>query len=754
VFVNQTMCVFFLCFVSNVSFSLLLLLLVLLRRVYLLALVGCFVARLSRVLVPSMTYYLCCAEWMLSNTQAHTSTFFVFSCSFWQIVQVNEEEEEIAVAPPPAPTLSPEERQAARQRQWQWLVDTQNVVVDPHDRDAVWDELLNRAIDDNLSATQINLILRRVRELNSNDGSNESNSDGRFVDPGGLLGRLLPNSSSTVVRSFGWLAKSLHSHRTMDAVFAMLGIASSPPRDNSKRQQRLQLLFYLCAEPDALKALTLAAHAAAWLLEVGNGETVEVDSIQHYHTHGTVFLPVIDSGGDDDDNKGKPPFVSDEEGCITVSAGRVRELVQAALATDQRATVPGSSGSAPISTLMERLQWNAQHAARGEGGDPYYRWSRDNSELAAVVSPVADNVTWTLQEFADWAREALDDRALGIVFYRLLLQGVLPSPATELDLVLARWMTWQRQQQPNGDNCPRSTIALLSDREPTTLCCVHKEWWNWWASYSGWTFDYDDDDSNAPQPRRQVRPPAIANQNLFDTSQAQHGVQVGTRQDAEYVPPSVWDCLYELYGGGPPVLCTMVPIVDATGKVNWITCQVGPSSLSAISGTKDALQLPPGLGVCGLDNLGKSSWMSPVVQCLNAAPLLRAYWLGGLYSSTNLGHLNRNNPLGAGGRIVEAVACALGAMRDIAASAKQILQGTGRSVVYRPTGLGREVERASNGQFSVTVPQDAQEFLNFLLEMLHEDVNIVQRKPYVEALDEDWKWNHRLGEVATASWRR
>jgi hypothetical protein len=44
--------------------------------------------------------------------------------------------------------------------------------------------------------------------------------------------------------------------------------------------------------------------------------------------------------------------------------------------------------------------------------------------------------------------------------------------------------------------------------------------------------------------------------------------------------------------------------------------------------------------------------------------------------------------------------------------------------------------------------------LNDLLDALHEDSNKVVKKPYVEALDDDWVESHPLNCVGEESWRR
>jgi ubiquitin C-terminal hydrolase len=60
----------------------------------------------------------------------------------------------------------------------------------------------------------------------------------------------------------------------------------------------------------------------------------------------------------------------------------------------------------------------------------------------------------------------------------------------------------------------------------------------------------------------------------------------------------------------------------------------------------------------------------------------------------------------------------------------------------------------ANTQFSGADQQDAQEFLNFILDALHEDTNRVRKKPYVEGLEDEWVKKNTLPRVGQEAWRR
>ncbi|XP_045386198.1 ubiquitin carboxyl-terminal hydrolase 4 isoform X2 [Lemur catta] len=153
-------------------------------------------------------------------------------------------------------------------------------------------------------------------------------------------------------------------------------------------------------------------------------------------------------------------------------------------------------------------------------------------------------------------------------------------------------------------------------------------------------------------------------------------------------------------------------------------CQEPPSS-----------HIQPGL--CGLGNLGNTCFMNSALQCLsNTAPLTN-YFLKDEYEA----EINRDNPLGMKGEIAEAYAELI----------KQMWSGRDAHVAPRmfKTQVGRFAP-----QFSGYQQQDSQELLAFLLDGLHEDLNRVKKKPYLELKDangrpdavvakEAWE-NHRL----------
>jgi Ubiquitin carboxyl-terminal hydrolase/DUSP domain len=147
----------------------------------------------------------------------------------------------------------------------------------------------------------------------------------------------------------------------------------------------------------------------------------------------------------------------------------------------------------------------------------------------------------------------------------------------------------------------------------------------------------------------------------------------------------------------------------------------------------------PGFGACGLTNLGNTCYMNSAIQCMAYLPLLRAYLLSTQYKTTN--DINKNNPLGTGGRLLEEFA--------------ELLRSvwSARFAEKSPTRFRLHLGKC-NEQFSGADQQDAQEFLNYMIDVLHEDSNRVRKKPYVEALEDGWVSQTNLPRVGEESWRR
>jgi len=124
-------------------------------------------------------------------------------------------------------------------------------------------------------------------------------------------------------------------------------------------------------------------------------------------------------------------------------------------------------------------------------------------------------------------------------------------------------------------------------------------------------------------------------------------------------------------------------------------------------------------GLCGLSNLGNTCFMNSALQCLsNTRPLMKYFM-----SNTHKHELNPTNPLGMNGKIAEAYGDLIHQMWN------------GHNSFFTPRHFKMQVGRFSP-QFSGYQQQDSQELLAFLLDGLHEDLNRVKQKPYVELQDD------------------
>ncbi|XP_075993530.1 ubiquitin carboxyl-terminal hydrolase 11 isoform X2 [Genypterus blacodes] len=136
-------------------------------------------------------------------------------------------------------------------------------------------------------------------------------------------------------------------------------------------------------------------------------------------------------------------------------------------------------------------------------------------------------------------------------------------------------------------------------------------------------------------------------------------------------------------------------------------------------------------GVCGLTNLGNTCFMNSALQCLSNTPPLTDYFLRSCYME----ELNFSNPLGMKGEIAEAYADVL----------KQMWSGRHQSVVPRvfKTKVGHFAS-----QFLGYQQHDSQELLSFLLDGLHEDLNRVKHKEYIEVRDANGRPDREVAEEA------
>ncbi|XP_027367832.1 ubiquitin carboxyl-terminal hydrolase 10-like isoform X2 [Abrus precatorius] len=155
------------------------------------------------------------------------------------------------------------------------------------------------------------------------------------------------------------------------------------------------------------------------------------------------------------------------------------------------------------------------------------------------------------------------------------------------------------------------------------------------------------------------------------------------------------------------------------------------SSLTNMEGKCDVNKGERG-GLAGLQNLGNTCFMNSAIQCLVHTPPLVEYFLQD-YSD----EINMDNPLGMHGELALAFGDLL-----------RKLWSSGRTAIA-PRSFKSKLARFAP-QFSGYNQHDSQELLAFLLDGLHEDLNRVKQKPYIEMKDSDGRPDE---EVASECWK-
>ncbi|KAJ8257555.1 hypothetical protein GJAV_G00186880 [Gymnothorax javanicus] len=139
-------------------------------------------------------------------------------------------------------------------------------------------------------------------------------------------------------------------------------------------------------------------------------------------------------------------------------------------------------------------------------------------------------------------------------------------------------------------------------------------------------------------------------------------------------------------------------------------------------------------GFTGLVNLGNTCFMNSVIQSLSNTRELRDYFHDRAFET----EINCNNPLGTGGRLAIGFAVLL----------RALWKGTHHA--FQPSKL-KAIVASKASQFTGYAQHDAQEFMAFLLDGLHEDLNRIQNKPYTETVDSDGRPDEVVAEEA---WQR
>lgn len=151
----------------------------------------------------------------------------------------------------------------------------------------------------------------------------------------------------------------------------------------------------------------------------------------------------------------------------------------------------------------------------------------------------------------------------------------------------------------------------------------------------------------------------------------------------------------------------------------------------------------PSDGRIGLQNLGNTCFMNSALQCLVHIPELTQYFLLDCFQK----ELNVDNPLGMSGKIAQSFA---NLIHNLFGKKSPSVSS------YTPREFKSTIGHF-NSMFAGYQQQDSQEFLAFLLDGLHEDLNRILQKPFTEKPelnDKDSITPENIKLLAEKSWEQ
>ncbi|CAJ1944543.1 unnamed protein product [Cylindrotheca closterium] len=430
---------------------------------------------------------------------------------------------------------------------------------------------------------------------------------------------------------------------SLQSLTFMIGLAL-----RGTRQQRLQLLFYLLLPSKVLSKFLSehpAGGVPLWLFEVGNETILSVSSLSHYYHYGDAFTP--GAGGDYCPSKDTSPLTvngTDATSFLDVLLSDQEEVnggtepkpadPKAALPSKSSFGIRRRSSHNSIETSGEYFLDSTQTEVMDKLHDDKYTFSVEEivpdveATLAKMSGEKLPAGAVPMSQFKAWSESALDNSALDAIMHRLFGHGMLPSPALEADLVMNRWIEWQEsdciewlklQQNDSLTSSVRKALSLdpaeNAETAPTpkrshrrvfggldgfdgrgglgngVMYCVEKKWWDSWEAYTGWSWGGESAVRNPDAPK----PETLSTEALIDRDQDEIvGGTFGSYelmksnlvlgQDYVLVPPGVWDVLYEIYGGGPPL-----PRMVGSGKKDFGSDLA--SYVTSLAATKDTSEM-------------------------------------------------------------------------------------------------------------------------------------------------------------------
>lgn len=139
---------------------------------------------------------------------------------------------------------------------------------------------------------------------------------------------------------------------------------------------------------------------------------------------------------------------------------------------------------------------------------------------------------------------------------------------------------------------------------------------------------------------------------------------------------------------------------------------------------------PTDPGKTGINNIGNTCFMNSGLQCLSSVAPLTDFFVSHEYKKD----INEENPLGMKGKVAKAFG---GILEKLWSPSTSVVDASDFKSV---------IEKFSP-QFSGHQQHDSHELVAFLLDGLHEDLNRIKRKPYIEEVEMD-KPDLELAQIA------